>query len=103
MSATAPSSAPASLQPLSASAHDHPRLVKAMLNLAHAVDHLFLLIFAAAVATIAVDFGFSKWEDLMPYGAGAFLLFGLGSVPSGRLGDLWGRRSRSKASCRERV
>ena len=67
MSATAPSSAPASLQTPSASAHDHPRLVKAMLNLAHAVDHLFLLIFAAAVATIAVDFGFSKWEDLMPY------------------------------------
>ena len=66
MSAITPSSTPASLQPPSASAHDHPRLVKAMLNLAHAVDHLFLLIFAAAVATIAVDFGFSKWEDLMP-------------------------------------
>lgn len=72
---------------------EHSRLVRGMLNLAHAVDHLFLLIFAAAVATIAVDFGFSKWEDLMPYGAGAFLLFGLGSVPSGRFGDLWGRRS----------
>ena len=71
---------------------DHSPLVKGMLNLAHAVDHLFLLIFAAAVATIAIDFGFSKWEDLMPYGAGAFLLFGLGSLPSGRLGDLWGRR-----------
>jgi MFS family permease len=28
----------------------------------------------------------------MPYGAGAFLMFGLGSLPSGRLGDLWGRR-----------
>ena len=72
---------------------EHSPLVRGMLNLAHAVDHRFLLIFAAAVATIAVDFGFSKWEDLMPYGAGAFLLFGLGSVPSGRFGDLWGRRS----------
>ncbi len=75
------------------SSTDHSPLVRGMLNLAHAVDHLFLLIFAAAVATIAVDFGFSKWEDLMPYGAGAFLLFGLGSLPAGRLGDLWGRRS----------
>src|SRR5690625_1998863 len=28
----------------------------------------------------------------MPYSVGAFFLFGLGSVPSGRLGDLWGRR-----------
>lgn len=72
---------------------DHPASVKALLNIAHAFDHLFLLIFAAAVSTIALDFGFAKWEDLMPYGAGAFFLFGLGSLPSGRLGDLWGRRS----------
>jgi len=63
-----------------------------LLNVAHALDHLFLLIFATAVAAIAADFGFARWEDLMPFGAGAFLLFGLGSLPSGRLGDLWGRR-----------
>ena len=63
-----------------------------LLNIAHAVDHLFLLVFATAVAAIARDFGFARWEDLMPYGAGAFLLFGLGSLPAGRLGDLWGRR-----------
>jgi len=54
---------------------------------------MFLLIFATAVASIATDFGFERWEDLMPYGVGAFLLFGLGSLPSGRLGDLWGRRA----------
>ena len=70
----------------------HSRAVVLMLNLAHAVDHLFLLIFATAVSTIAVEFGFAHWEDLMPYGAGAFVLFGLGSLPAGRLGDLWGRR-----------
>ena len=28
----------------------------------------------------------------MPYSVGAFFCFGLGSLPSGRLGDLWGRR-----------
>ncbi|WP_369294110.1 MFS transporter, partial [Klebsiella pneumoniae] len=28
----------------------------------------------------------------MPYSVGAFFFFGLGSIPSGRLGDLWGRR-----------
>jgi len=64
-----------------------------LLNLAHALDHMFLLIFATAVASVAADFGFAQWEDLMPYSAGAFLMFGLGSVPAGRLGDLWGRRS----------
>lgn len=68
------------------------RSVSLLLNLAHAIDHLFLLIFAAAVAAIARDFGLARWEDLMPYGAGAFLLFGLGSLPAGKLGDQWGRR-----------
>ena len=66
--------------------------VSRLLNFGHALDHMFLLIFATAVASIAAEFGFSRWEDLMPYSAGAFLMFGLGSVPSGRLGDLWGRR-----------
>ena len=71
----------------------HPRSAILLLNLAHAVDHMFLLIFATAVAAIAADFGFARWEDLMPFGVGAFVMFGLGSLPSGRLGDLWGRRA----------
>ena len=69
-----------------------PRLTSLLLNLAHAIDHMFLLIFASAVGSIAAEFGFARWEDLMPYGAGAFALFGIGSLPAGRLGDLWGRR-----------
>lgn len=70
----------------------HARPFAPLLNLAHALDHLFLLIFATAVAAIAKDLGFARWEDLMPYGTGAFVMFGLGSAPAGRLGDLWGRR-----------
>jgi MFS family permease len=68
------------------------RSVSLLLNFAHALDHLFLLVFASSVAVVAAEFGLPGWEDLMPYGAGAFLLFGLGSLPAGRLGDLWGRR-----------
>ena len=68
------------------------RAAALLLNVAHAIDHMFLLIFATAVTTIAADFGLARWEDMMPYGVGAFALFGLGSLPSGRLGDLWGRR-----------
>ena len=68
------------------------RATSLFLNLGHALDHLFLLIFATAVAPIAVEWGM-RWEDLMPYNAGAFVLFGLGSLPAGRLGDLWGRRA----------
>ena len=71
----------------------HGRLTMLLLNVAHAIDHLVLLIFATAVGAIAADFGFARWEDLMPYAAGAFLMFGLGSVPAGRFGDHWGRRS----------
>jgi MFS family permease len=71
----------------------HTRGATFLLNVAHAVDHMFLLIFATAVATIAHDFGLARWEDLMPFGAGAFVMFGLGSLPAGRLGDLWGRRA----------
>ncbi|MSQ62387.1 MAG: MFS transporter [Betaproteobacteria bacterium] len=81
---TNPTPSPVSLQ--------NSRPLAVLLNVAHAVDHMFLLIFAASVATIADEFGFAKWEDLMPYGVGAFFLFGIGALPAGRLGDLWGRR-----------
>ena len=70
-----------------------PASINLLLNLGHAIDHMFLLIFATAVAAIALEFGFKDWTDLMPYSVGAFALFGLGALPAGRLGDLWGRRS----------
>src|SRR2546428_5347853 len=63
-----------------------------LLNAGPALDHLFLLIFATAVGTIAADWGM-VWQDLMPYTVGAFVMFGIGSLPAGRLGDLWGRRA----------
>ncbi|MEY4283672.1 MAG: hypothetical protein RL111_347 [Pseudomonadota bacterium] len=63
-----------------------------LINVAHALDHMFLLIFATAVTRIAQDLGVGRWEDLMPYSVASFFLFGLGSIPAGRLGDLWGRR-----------
>ncbi len=69
-----------------------PRAVSLLLNIGHGIDHMFLLIFATAVATIALEFGYANWEDLMPYSVGAFALFGIGALPAGRLGDLWGRR-----------
>ena len=64
-----------------------------LLYFAHAIDHLALLIFATAVSAIALDFGVARWEDLMPYATGAFVMFGVASLPAGRYGDLWGRRA----------
>lgn len=71
----------------------HNKSTHVLLNVGHAVDHMFLLIFATAVTTIAAEFGLARWEDLMPYSAVAFLFFGVGSLPAGKLGDHWGRRS----------
>ena len=64
-----------------------------LLNIGHALDHVMLLIFASSVGAISVEFGLSRWEDLMPFTVGAFCFFGLGALPAGRLGDLWGRRA----------
>jgi len=50
-----------------------------LLNVGHALDHLFLLIFATAVGSIAAGWGMG-WNDLMPYTMGAFVMFG-GSAP----------------------
>ena len=69
-----------------------PFLPSLLLNLGHALDHLFLLIFATAVSAIAQDFGVAGWEDMMPYTVGAFMMFGFASIPAGRMGDMWGRR-----------
>ncbi len=63
-----------------------------MLNIAHTIDHAYLLIFATAVVAIANDFGIDNWQDLMPYNTGAFIAFGLLSVVAGKLGDHWGRK-----------
>ena len=70
----------------------HNFTTRLLLNIGHALDHMFLLIFATAVTSISNDFGLARWEDLMPYSVAAFFCFGFGSLPSGRLGDLWGRR-----------
>jgi len=70
-----------------------PRSVGLLLNFGHAIDHMFLLVFATAVTSIAADFGFARWEDLMPWSVGAAFMFGMASIPAGRLGDLWGRRA----------
>jgi MFS family permease len=70
-----------------------PRSVGLLLNFGHAIDHMFLLVFATAVTAIAADFGFARWEDLMPWSVGAAFMFGMASIPAGRLGDLWGRRA----------
>ena len=60
------------------------------LNLAHAYDHFFLLIFPTAVLALAPAWGLSYGEALA-FGTAAFVTFGLGTLPAGWLGDRWSR------------
>ncbi|WP_119418943.1 MFS transporter [Desertibaculum subflavum] len=61
-----------------------------LLNLGHALDHFFLLIYTTAVIAMAPEFGLS-YGEMLPYATGAFIAFGLGSLPAGWLGDHWSR------------
>lgn len=60
------------------------------LNFAHAYDHFFLLIFPTAVLALAPAWGLSYGEALA-FGTAAFVMFGLGTLPAGWLGDRWSR------------
>ncbi len=62
----------------------------AFLNAGHFFDHLFMLIFATAVITVAVEVGLT-YGELLGFATPGFLLFGALSVPFGWLGDRMGR------------
>ena len=71
---------------------DQSRLTVAFLNLGHFLDHLAMLIYATAVLVMTSQFGLS-YQDMLPLSIGGFIAFGGVSLPSGWLGDRWGRRN----------
>lgn len=60
------------------------------LNVGHAYDHLFMLVFATAVLRLESDWGMS-YDELLPLSLGGFIAFAAGSIPAGWLGDRWSR------------
>jgi MFS family permease len=64
----------------------------AFLNLAHAIDHFVLLIFPAVVIGLEVVFG-RPYEEMIALSTGAFVAFGVFSIPAGWLADRWSRRN----------
>jgi len=60
------------------------------LNLAHFLDHLFMLIYATAVITIAAEFG-KTYGEILVFATPGFVLFGAMALAFGWLGDHWGR------------
>ncbi len=68
------------------------RRTVAFVNLAHALDHFVLLIFPTAVIAIAAERGLA-YAELIGLSTGAFVAFGLFSLPAGWLADRVGRRN----------
>ena len=62
------------------------------INVAHALDHLVMLIFPTAVLGMGATFGRS-YGELLALSLGGFIAFGAGSLPAGWLGDHWSRRN----------
>ncbi|MGY2050212.1 MFS transporter [Methylobacterium sp. JK268] len=61
-------------------------------NVAHALDHFILLIYPTAVIAIAAQSSLS-YGELIGLATGAFVAFGLCSLPMGWLADRFGRRN----------
>lgn len=61
-------------------------------NVAHALDHYVLLIYPTAVIAIAAQTGLG-YGELIGLATGAFVAFGLCSLPMGWLADRFGRRN----------
>lgn len=68
------------------------RRVIAFVNIAHTIDHMFILIFPTAVLAMGESFDRS-YGELLALSLGGFIAFGAGSIPSGWLGDKWSRRN----------
>jgi len=77
---------------MNAAAGADSRRVIAFVNLAHSIDHMFVLIFPTAVLAMGDSFQRS-YGELLALSVGSFIAFGAGSVPSGWLGDKWSRRN----------
>ncbi len=70
----------------------HSRRTIAFVNIAHALDHFVLLIFPTVVIAIAAERQVS-YGELIGLSTGAFVAFGLFSLPVGWIADRVGRRN----------
>ncbi|WP_411063771.1 MFS transporter [Vibrio rotiferianus] len=62
-----------------------------VLNVGHALNHYFLLIFPSVVLTLHKEWAMS-YAELLQVGSGAMLVYGVMSLPAGWLADRWSRK-----------
>jgi len=66
------------------------RRIVAFVNIAHAFDHMLMLVFPTAVLAMEGAFGL-PYGELLALSVGGFIAFGAFSIPAGWLGDRWSR------------
>ena len=65
----------------------------AFLNIAHSLDHMFILIYTTVVLSLETDPLFAgSYGTLLTLSVWSFVAFGLGSLPAGWLGDKWSKQ-----------
>ncbi|GAK19985.1 major facilitator superfamily transporter [Vibrio sp. JCM 19052] len=62
-----------------------------VLNVGHALNHYFLLIFPTVVLTLHKEWDMS-YAELLQVGSAAMLVYGVMSLPAGWLADRWSRK-----------
>ncbi len=67
------------------------RLQFLLLNVAHFLDHLFMLIFATLAALVLVNQWQLDYAELILYATPGFIAFGAFALPAGWLADRWSR------------
>ena len=67
------------------------RLNFLFLNVAHFLDHLFMLVFATVAALALVHDWQMSYAELIPYATPGFVAFGAFAIPAGWLADRWHR------------
>ena len=60
------------------------------LNVGHAYDHLFILLYPTVVVVLEKEWN-RPFGELMLYAIGGTVALGLGALPAGMLGDRWSR------------
>jgi MFS family permease len=66
------------------------RVTVLFLNIGHLYDHFFMLILPTVVLTLEVEWH-RPYGELLALGTAGFIAFGVGTLPSGWLGDRWSR------------
>jgi len=62
------------------------------LNIGYLLDHFFVLIFATVAALVLAKEWDMTYSELIPYATPSFVAFGVCSLASGWIADLWSRR-----------